>query len=72
MGSRGTGGPDCCERLAEGIDGPLLTIALALTAIGLVALYSASIENATRVAAQVGKLAVALTAMWLVAQVPPV
>ena len=59
------------ERLAEGIDGPLLTIALALTAIGLVALYSASIENATRVVAQLGNLAVALTAMWLVAQVPP-
>ena len=33
------------ERLAEGIDGPLLAIALALTAIGLAALYSASIET---------------------------
>ena len=59
------------ERLAEGIDGPLLAIALALTAIGLVALYSASVENAARVLAQFGNLAVALTAMWLVAQVPP-
>jgi rod shape determining protein RodA len=59
------------ERLAEGIDGPLLAIALALTAIGLAALYSASIENAARVVAQLGNLAVALTAMWLVAQVSP-
>jgi rod shape determining protein RodA len=59
------------ERLAEGIDGPLLAIALALTTIGLAALYSASIENAARVLAQLGNLAVALTAMWLVAQVPP-
>jgi rod shape determining protein RodA len=59
------------ERLAEGIDGPLLAIALALTAIGLAALYSASFENATRVLTQLGNLAVALTAMWLVAQVPP-
>jgi rod shape determining protein RodA len=59
------------ERLAEGIDGPLFTIALALTAIGLAALYSASYENAARVVAQLGNLAVALTAMWLVAQVPP-
>ena len=58
-------------RLAEGIDGPLLAIALALTAIGLAALYSASVENAARVLAQLGNLAVALTAMWLVAQVPP-
>jgi len=59
------------KRLAEGIDGPLLAIALALTAIGLAALYSASVENAARVLAQLGNLAVALTAMWLVAQVPP-
>ena len=59
------------ERLAEGIDGPLLAIALALTAIGLAALYSASVENVGRVVAQLGNLAVALTAMWLVAQVPP-
>jgi rod shape determining protein RodA len=59
------------ERLAEGIDAPLFAIALALTAIGLAALYSASYENAARVLAQLGNLAVALTAMWLVAQVPP-
>jgi rod shape determining protein RodA len=59
------------ERIAEGIDGPLLTIALALTAVGMAALYSASIENAARVAAQFGNLAIALAAMWLVAQVPP-
>jgi rod shape determining protein RodA len=59
------------ERLAEGIDGPLLAVALALTAIGLAALYSASFENAARVLAQLGNLAVALAAMWLVAQVPP-
>ena len=59
------------KRLAEGIDGPLLAIALALTAIGLAALYSASVENAARVLAQLGNLGVALVAMWLVAQVPP-
>jgi len=59
------------ERLAEGIDGPLLAVALALTAIGLAALYSASYENSARVVAQLGNLAVALAAMWLVAQVPP-
>ena len=58
-------------RLAEGIDGPLFAIALALTTIGLAALYSASYENAARVLAQLGNLAVALGAMWLVAQVPP-
>ena len=59
------------DRLVEGIDGPLLALALALTAIGLAALYSASYENAARVGAQVSNLAVAIVAMWLVAQVPP-
>jgi rod shape determining protein RodA len=59
------------DRLVEGIDGPLLALALALTTIGLAALYSASYENAARVGAQVSNLAVAIVAMWLVAQVPP-
>jgi len=59
------------ERLVEGIDGPLFALALALTAIGLAALYSASYENAARVAAQLGNVAAALAAMWLVAQIPP-
>ena len=59
------------ERLVEGIDGPLFALALALTAIGMAALYSASYENAARLAAQLGNLAVALVAMWLVAQIPP-
>jgi len=59
------------ERLVEGMDGPLLALALALTVVGFAALYSASYENAARVAAQFGNLAVALVAMWLVAQIPP-
>ncbi|MEW6687842.1 MAG: rod shape-determining protein RodA [Pseudomonadota bacterium] len=58
-------------RLAAGIDGPLLTIALALTAIGLATLYSASIDQPARVAAQLVNLAVALAAMWLASRVPP-
>jgi len=58
-------------RLTEGIDGTLLMLTLALSFLGLAALFSASYENPARVAAQVGNLAVALTAMWLVAQVSP-
>jgi rod shape determining protein RodA len=58
-------------RLIEGIDGPLLALALAISAIGIAALYSASYGNAARVAAQLGNLAVAMVAMWLLAQVPP-
>ncbi|MEO8717091.1 MAG: rod shape-determining protein RodA [Burkholderiales bacterium] len=58
-------------RLLEGIDPTLFTLALALSLLGLGVLYSASYENASRVASQVANLAVALAAMWAVAQVPP-
>ena len=58
-------------RLVEGIDPPLFALAIALSLVGLAALYSASYENAARVANQVLSLAVALCAMWVVAQVPP-
>ena len=58
-------------RVTEGIDAPLFALALALAAIGLAALYSASYGNASRVAAQLANLALALAAMWAVAQIPP-
>jgi rod shape determining protein RodA len=58
-------------RVIEGIDPTLFVLALALSLVGLGVLYSASYENATRVANQLGNLAVALIAMWAVAQVPP-
>lgn len=58
-------------RLVEGIDAPLFALALTLAAIGLATLYSASYENASRVATQLASLAVAIAAMWAVAQVPP-
>lgn len=58
-------------RLAEGIDATLLAIVLALLAIGLATLYSASYDNPGRVAAQLGNAGVALGAMWLAARLPP-
>src|SRR5689334_4535964 len=58
-------------RLAEGIDSTLLVLLLSLSMVGLAALFSASYDTPSRVASQVGNLAVALVAMWLVAQVPP-
>jgi rod shape determining protein RodA len=58
-------------RLAAGVDGPLLAIALALAAVGLATLYSASMDQPARVAAQLGNLAVALAAMWLASRVSP-
>jgi rod shape determining protein RodA len=58
-------------RLVAGIDGTLLTLSLLLVALGLATLFSASFEQPGRVTAQVANLSVALTAMWVVAQVPP-
>ena len=58
-------------RLAEGVDSTLLVLMIALSMLGLAALFSASYENPARVVSQVMNLAVALAAMWLVAQVPP-
>ena len=59
------------QRLAEGLDGTLLGLALALVAIGLATLYSASYDNPTRVSAQLVNVAVALAAMWAAARVAP-
>jgi rod shape determining protein RodA len=58
-------------RIADGIDAPLLMIVLTLSMLGLAALFSASYDNPGRIANQGVNLAVAMTAMWLVAQVPP-
>jgi rod shape determining protein RodA len=58
-------------RLIQGIDGPLFGLSLALVALGLATLFSASYETPGRVAAQAANLAIALAAMWVVAQVPP-
>ena len=58
-------------RIVEGIDSTLLVILLTLSMVGLAVLFSASYDYPQRVAAQVANLAVALLAMWIVAQVPP-
>ena len=58
-------------RVADGVDGTLLALALALAALGLVTLFSASYDQPGRVAGQATSLAVALGAMWVVARIPP-
>jgi rod shape determining protein RodA len=58
-------------RLIEGIDPVLFALAILLSLLGLGVLYSASIDNPARVTNQTANLAVALAAMWMVAQVPP-
>ena len=59
------------QRLGEGIDSTLLVLLLSLSMIGLAALFSASYDTPSRVVSQLGNLAVALAAMWIVAQVSP-
>ena len=58
-------------RLVEGIDPLLFGLALALSLLGLAVLYSASYGNSARVTTQMANLALALAAMWTVAQLPP-
>jgi rod shape determining protein RodA len=59
------------QRLVEGIDAPLMVIILSLSMLGFAALFSASYENPGRVLNQLVSLGLALSAMWVVAQIPP-
>jgi rod shape determining protein RodA len=58
-------------RLTDGIDSTLLVMLLTLSMVGLAVLFSASYDTPGRVFSQLMNLAVALTAMWIIAQVPP-
>lgn len=57
--------------LSDHIDAPLFAAASVLIALGLIVLYSASGENMARVNGQLVNLAVAITAMWVAANIPP-
>jgi rod shape determining protein RodA len=59
------------SRIAEGIDPGLLIVLLSLSLLGLATLFSASYDVPSRVVGQTVNLIVALTAMWLIAQVAP-
>jgi len=58
------------QRFAGNIDGLLLAIVALIVGLGMITLYSATNESPTRMTAQLVNLAVALAAMWVVAQVP--
>jgi rod shape determining protein RodA len=58
------------QRFTANIDGGLLAIVALIVTLGMFALYSATDESSARMTAQFVNLAVALAAMWLVAQVP--
>lgn len=53
------------------IDGPLLGAILLLMGVGLVVLYSASNAGWARVSGQMMNMLVALTVMWILANIPP-
>jgi rod shape determining protein RodA len=59
------------QRLVGGIDPPLMMIIASLTMLGFAALFSASFDNPTRVLNQLVSLSLALTAMWITAQIAP-
>jgi rod shape determining protein RodA len=59
------------KRVTGRLDGPLLSISIALLLLGLLTLYSASNENPARVTAQVVNILVAFGLMWAVAQISP-
>jgi rod shape determining protein RodA len=59
------------EFVARPIDRFLFGIAMAIVAVGVVTLFSAADQSAARVTNQLASLAVALAAMWVVANVPP-
>jgi rod shape determining protein RodA len=59
------------QRLVEGIDSTLLVIILALSMLGFAALFSASYDTPGRVLSQLVSLCIALSAMWVVAQLAP-
>jgi rod shape determining protein RodA len=58
-------------RITEGIDPGLLVVLLSLSLLGLATLFSASYDVPSRVVGQAVNLAVALAAMWLIAQLTP-
>jgi len=58
------------QRFTANVDGPLFAVAALIVTLGLFTLYSAVNEHPARFAAQLTNIAVAVAAMWLVAQVP--
>ncbi|MGE5472248.1 MAG: rod shape-determining protein RodA [Bacteroidota bacterium] len=58
-------------QLIAHIDFPLLCITLAIMAIGLATVHSATFDGNQRVLSQAGNMGVAMIFMWLVSRLPP-
>jgi rod shape determining protein RodA len=59
------------QQLIAHIDFPLLIITLAIMAIGLATVHSATIDGNQRMMSQAGNMGVALVIMWFVSRLPP-
>jgi rod shape determining protein RodA len=59
------------RELVAHIDFPLLVIALAIMAVGLATVHSATIDGNQRALAQAANMGVALVVMWFVSRLPP-
>jgi rod shape determining protein RodA len=59
------------RRVTESVDPTLFTSALVLLLVGMATLYSASNESAARMTAQLINVGVAMSLMWVMAQIPP-
>lgn len=59
------------EFVVRPVDRFLFGITMAIVAVGMVTLFSAADQSAARLTSQLASLAVALVAMWVVANVPP-
>jgi rod shape determining protein RodA len=59
------------DRFTGKLDPVLIAIALTISALGMITLYSASNESMPRVISQLSKLGVALVIMWGLANTPP-
>ena len=58
-------------RLVARVDGVLMLLTLTLMATGLATVYSATADSSSRLFAQALNMAIGLTVMWMVAQLPP-
>jgi len=57
--------------VTRNIDGTLLGLVLALMAVGIVVMVSASNLNAARITSQLANMTIALGVLWLFANIPP-
>ncbi|MBB5017960.1 rod shape determining protein RodA [Chitinivorax tropicus] len=59
------------RRLVMHLDGPLLILGTILISVNLVALYSASNQSTDKIIAQLTNMSVAVTVMWVAANISP-